>query len=68
MKLEPSVEAVDARASPVTLKERAPLHDDLRGRREFRQFESDSVGDEVHDVVIEEFAVAGVSGGSPRDG
>jgi hypothetical protein len=65
MEIKATVEAVDARARTVTLKRRFHEAKTFKAGKNFANFDQIQVGDEVHAVVIEEFAVVLVPGGAP---
>jgi hypothetical protein len=65
MKVKATVEAVDARARTVTLKRRFHEAKTFKVDDDLANFDQIQVGDEVHAIVVEEFAVVLVRGGAP---
>lgn len=60
-----TVTAIDARARTLTLKRRFHKAQTFKANENIVNFNQIQVGDEVHAVVVEEFAVTLVPGGAP---
>ena len=65
MEIKATVTAIDARARTVTLKRKFHRAKTFKAGKNVVNFKQIQVGDEVHVVVVEEFAVSLIRGGAP---